>query len=318
MPNITRRKFLAYSAKLAALMGIATSGIPPIAESLEELSVENPPVLWLQGLSCSGCSVSLLNSEEPGPAQLLIRHISLLFHSALSAATGDVGMAIVNQSIEKRGYILVVEGSMPVGMPEACVMGHKPITELVRRAAKNAKAVVALGTCASFGGIPGAENNPTGAISVPDFLKKQGVLLPMIRLPGCPANPDWLVGTLVHVLKFGLPSLDDQNRPKMFYSKLIHEQCPRFADYERKKYAKHFSDSGCLFKLGCLGPNTNADCTIRDWNSGANSCIHSGAPCIGCASEDFARKALVPFYRKVEQYGSQSEQQPAQKDNKKG
>ncbi len=140
----------------------------------------------------------------------------------------------------------------------------------------------------------------------------------MIRLPGCPANPDWIIGTLVHLLKFGIPRLDDKNRPKMFYSKLIHEQCPRFADYEREKYAEHFSDNGCLFKLGCLGPNTNADCTIRYWNSGANSCIQSGAPCIGCASEDFAHKSSVPFYRKTEKYVSHSEHRPAQGDNKKG
>ncbi len=302
MSNITRREFLEYSAKLAALMGLGTSGMPRIAEALEQLSAENPPVLWLHGQSCSGCSVSLLNSEEPNPAQLVIRHISLLFHSTLSAATGDVSMTVINQCIEKKGYVLVVEGSIPEGMPQACVMGHEPITELVRRTAKNAKIAIALGTCASFGGIPGAENNPTGAICVPDFLKKQGILLPVIRLPGCPANPDWIIGTLVHVLKFGIPSLDGKNRPKMFYSKLIHEQCPRFADYEREKYAEHFSDNGCLFKLGCLGPNTNADCTIRYWNSGTNSCIQSGAPCIGCASEVFARKASVPFYRKTEQY----------------
>ena len=281
-------------------MGLGSSAIPKIAEALEQLSAGNAPVLWLQGQSCSGCSISLLNTEDPGPAQVLTGYISLLFHSTLSAATGDVSMDVLNRSIDHGGYLLVIEGSIPAGMPEACVIGHEHFSKQVIRAAKNAKAVIAVGTCAAFGGIPGAENNPTGAVSVPHFLKNKGISKPVIVLPGCPAHPDWIVGTLVHVLKFGIPSLDEKGRPNMFFSKLIHDQCPRFADYERENFAKSFSDDGCLFKLGCLGPNTYADCTLRLWNSGANSCINAGAPCIGCASEEFAAKASVPFYRHLE------------------
>ncbi len=300
MSDITRRKFLELSVKLAAVMGLGTSAIPQLAEAMEQLSAGTAPVLWLQGQSCSGCSVSLLNSEEPGPAQILTGYISLLFHSTLSASTGDVSMGVINRSIDHGGYLLVVEGSIPAGMPEACIVGHETVTRQVSRAARNAKAVIALGTCASFGGIPAAENNPTGAVSLPDFLKSEGVSTPVISLPGCPAHPDWLVGTLVHVLNFGIPPLDDKGRPKMFFSRLIHDQCPRFADYERENFAKTFSDEGCLFELGCLGPITHADCTLRHWNAGTNSCINAGAPCIGCASENFAAKASFPFYRKGE------------------
>lgn len=295
--DITRRKFLEFGAKMAAIMGLGSSAIPKIAEALEQLSAGNAPVLWLQGQSCSGCSVSLLNTEYPGPAQVLTGYISLLFHSTLSASTGDVSMEVLNRSIDHGGYLLVVEGSIPAGMPEACIVGHEHFSKQVIRAAKNAKAVIAVGTCAAFGGIPAAENNPTGAVSVPHFFKSQGISKPLIVLPGCPTHPDWIVGTLVHVLKFGIPSLDEQGRPNMFFSKLIHDQCPRFADYERENFAKSFSDDGCLFKLGCLGPNTYADCTLRLWNSGTNSCINAGAPCIGCASEEFAAKASSPFYR---------------------
>jgi hydrogenase small subunit len=117
-------------------------------------------------------------------------------------------MSVLNGSIEKADYFLAVEGSMPAGMPEACIVGGEKVTQQVIRAAKNAKAVLAVGACASFGGIPVAENNPTGAMSVPEFLKQQGVSKPVISVPGCPAHPDWLVGTLVHVLKFGIPALD--------------------------------------------------------------------------------------------------------------
>lgn len=298
MADITRRQFLAWGAKLAALMGLEASAIPKVAEALESLASGNAPLLWLQGLSCSGCSVSLLNSEAPGPAEIITGYISLLFHSTLSAATGEVAVEVINRTIEHGGYYLVVEGSIPAGMPRACMLGGEPITKQVLRAAGNAKAVISVGTCAAFGGIPAAENNPTGAVGVPTFLANENITTPVIRVPGCPAHPDWIVGTLVHILKFGFPELDALQRPIMFYNRMVHDQCPRFSDYERERFAKAFSDDGCLFKLGCLGPVTHADCALRFWNGGTNYCIKAGAPCIGCASEDFALSASFPFYTK--------------------
>ena len=211
-------------------------------------------------------------------------------------------MDLIERSIAQGGYFLVVEGSLPAGMPEACMMGHESLNQWVARAAAQAKAVVALGTCAAFGGIPAAENNPTGAMSIPAYLTREGINVPTIRLPGCPTHPGWVVGTLVHLLKFGLPALDDQARPKMFYGKSVHEQCPRFADYEKENFARSFSEDGCLFKLGCVGTNTRADCTLRSWNGGVNSCIRAGAPCVGCASEAFPGSAAFAFYRKGEKY----------------
>lgn len=300
MRKMTRRDFLELSGKFTVLLGLGSSAVPRMAQALEQLASNDSPVLWLQGQSCSGCSISLLNSENPGPTSLLTEYMSLLFHPTLSTATGHTAMDVVKRTIDKGGYLLAVEGSMPSKMPKACMMGHELITELVSKAAGKAKTVIAVGTCASFGGIPAAENNPTGAISLPDFLKRQNINKPFIRLPGCPIHPDWLVGTLAHLLKFGFPLLDKKNRPKIFYSKLIHDQCPNFPEYERENFAKTFSDQGCLFKLGCLGPDTHADCTIRYWNARTNSCIPAGGPCIGCASENFASKASFPFYRKSE------------------
>ena len=304
MSDISRRDFMKMGAGLAAVLGLSTTLVSQVAEALEDLASGQAPVLWLQGQSCSGCSVSFLNSEHPSPAEVLTGYISLLFHQTISAATGHTAVDIVNTSIEKGGYYLIVEGAMPLGMPKACMMGHEPVIDQVVRAAAKAKAVVAVGSCAASGGIPAAENNLTGAVSVPELLKKKGIDKPVISLPGCPAHPDWLVGTIVHLLKFGLPALDGLGRPKAFYGRLIHEQCPRFADYERENFAESFSDEGCLFKLGCLGPITHADCTTRYWNRGANTCIKAGAPCIGCAAPDFARSAALPFYRKGENSGS--------------
>ncbi len=307
MPNINRREFLGLSAKLAALMGLGSPAVPKIAHALESLASDTPPVLWLQAQSCSGCSVSMLNSESPGLAELLTRHISLVFHATLSAATGEMAMDIVHRimenSRESGGYLLAVEGSIPEKMPNVCMMGEESMNDLISRAAKPAKAVIAVGTCASFGGIPGAENNPTGAVSLPVFLKNRGIAKTLITVPGCPAHSEWIVGTFAYLLKFGIPPRDKNGRPDMFFSRLVHDQCPRFADYERENFAATFSENGCLFKLGCLGPNTHADCTIRYWNSRTSSCITAGGPCIGCASEEFARKASFPFYRKGEEVG---------------
>jgi hydrogenase small subunit len=299
MKDFSRREFLKLGGGLAVLLGLEATAGPVLARALEKMAVAAPPVLWLQGQSCSGCSVSLLNSETPDPADILTRYIRLWFHSTLSATSGHQAMEVIQKSLDTGGYYLVIEGSIPVGMEKACVVGHQTMVEQTARAAASAKAVIALGSCASFGGIPAAEHNPTGAVSVPDFLKSRGVKTPVIRLPGCPTHPDWLVGTLSHVIGFGLPAMDDLGRPKVFYGKVLHDQCPRFADYEREHFAKTFTDEGCLFKLGCQGPITHADCTLRLWNRGTNSCIQAGAPCIGCASEQFARSASFPFYRKA-------------------
>lgn len=304
MAHISRRQFLTWGAQLTALMGLDASVIPRVAEALEDLSTGHIPLLWLHGLSCSGCSISLLNSESPGPLEILTDYISLLFHPTLSVATGEVAMKVINHSIEHGEYYLAVEGSIPAGMPSACMMGGEPVSAQVLRSAKNARAVISVGSCAAFGGIPSAENNPTGAISVRKFLRNEKISTPVINVPGCPAHPDWIVGTLVHLLKFGLPALDAAGRPTMFYHRLIHDQCPRFSDYERERFAKTFSDDGCLFKLGCLGPNTHADCTLRLWNGRTNYCIKAHAPCIGCASEDFASQTSFPFYTKPSSTGT--------------
>lgn len=300
MSSHTRRDFLKISTRLATLLCLAPTAVPKIAEALNQLSQGTAPVLWLQAQSCSGCSVSLLNSEHPSPPELLTEYISLLFHSTLSAATGHVSMDVLNKSIARGEYYLVVEGSVPAKMPEACVVGGEKITEQILRAAQGARAVIAAGTCAVYGGIPAAENNPTGAIGVPEFFKQNNISKPIISVPGCPVHPDWLVGTLVHVLKFGIPQLDAQGRPSVFFGRLVHDQCPRFADYERENFARTYGEPGCLFKLGCVGPTTEADCATRLWNGGTNYCINAGAPCIGCTSEDFSRKASFSFYRKNE------------------
>lgn len=295
--KLSRRTFLKDAGLLAAGLGLGPSLVPRVAAALEELAGGRAPVLWLQGQSCSGCSVSLLNSESPGPADLLTRYLSLYFHQTLSAATGSAALRAVERGIAAGGYVLAVEGAVPLGTPEACRFNHEPFDKLLVRAAGAAKAVLAVGTCAAFGGIPAAPPNPTGATPVLDALTRAQVKTPVIHLPGCPPHPAWLVGNLVHLLKVGVPELDPHRRPVRTYGRLLHDQCPYFADYERQKFAKALGDGGCLFKLGCQGVITGADCSLRGWNGGVNWCVRAHAPCAGCARPAFARDPAYPFYR---------------------
>jgi hydrogenase small subunit len=249
----------------------------------------------------------MLNSDAPSAAEIITGYITLLFHSTVSVATGEVSLEVIDKAIEHGGYILAVEGSIPEAMPEACKLGEVPLENRLIKAAKNATAVVAVGACAAFGGIPAAEGNSTGAMDVPEFLKKKGVSTPVIRIPGCPSHPDWIVGTLVHVIKFGLPALDRLQRPKVFFGEILHDQCPRFDDYERENFATTFGEDGCFFRLGCVGPNTHSDCSLRLWNSGTNFCINAGMPCTGCASPEYARHKNFPIYTKKRAKGGEGE-----------
>ncbi len=300
--KLDRRTFIKDAAILIAGMGLAPGLTPSIAEALEELATGRAGVLWLHGQACSGCSVSLLNSESPTPEDLLTRYLSLYYHQALSAATGDPALQAVNKAIAAGGYILVVEGAVPVGMPESCVIGDEHFVDLLVRAAQKAKAVVSIGTCAAFGGIPAAPPNLTGARSVSAALGGRGVAVPVINLPGCPCHPGWLVGNLAYTLKVGIPPLDEQLRPIRTYGRLLHDTCPYFAQYQAKDFAVNLGDHGCLFKLGCQGVVTKSDCSLRMWNGGTNWCVRALAPCVGCARPEFANNPDFPFFRLNEKH----------------
>lgn len=284
----------------AAARNNSPSVVPMVAEALQTLASGRAPILWLQGQSCSGCSVSFLNATYPDVASVLTQYISLGFHSTISGATGAAATDAVNRTIAAGGYILVVEGAVPGGLPKACETMGEEFGSLLTRAAKSAAAIVAAGTCAAFGGIPSAPPNPTGAVSVSRFLASSKSSTPLINLPGCPTHPDWLVGTLVHLMKIGVPPLTEHGSPQMFYGESIHSRCPEFYNYNMNKFARFFGDSGCLFKLGCMGIRTNADCSIRRWNNKTSWCVEAGAPCIGCARPEFAQDRDFAFYRERE------------------
>ena len=274
------------------------------------------PVIWLQCATCTGCSVSVLNSVSPTIKNVLVdevipgKHVNLRFQATVMAGAGDIVIEEMKETsrTKKGNYILVVEGAIPTAgnAVEYGSLGEddgKEVSMLDRVASlgKDALAVVALGTCAAFGGIAAGTPNPAGCIGVDEVFKQRNISTPLVNIPGCPPHPDWFVGTLARVLLLGLPNpeeLDEHKRPKAFYGQLIHENCPRRAYFEEGKFAKKFGDPGCLNELGCKGPVTYADCPLRLWNGGVNWCIGSGSPCIGCVEPGFP-DLLAPFYVKL-------------------
>ena len=283
---------------------------------MEKAKTAEYPVIWIQCATCTGCSVSVLNSVSPSIKNVLIdevipgKHVNLRFHATVMAGAGDAVIEeMKDTSVREKGkYILVVEGAIPT-KEKAADYGsigeenEEPVSmvERVESLGKDALAVVALGTCAAFGGIAAGAPNPAGCIGVGELFKKQGIATPLVNIPGCPPHPDWFVGTLARVLLLGLPGpeeVDDYGRPKDFYGQLIHENCPRRAYFDEGKFAKKFGDPGCLNELGCKGPVTHADCPLRLWNGGVNWCIGSGSPCIGCVEPGFP-DLLAPFYKKL-------------------
>jgi hydrogenase small subunit len=190
-------------------------------------------------------------------------------------------------------------------MPEACTIAGQPITTLLPPVLKNAKGIIAAGTCTCFGGIPAAEGNSTKAVGMKAFMERQGIPVQnrLINCPGCPVHPHCLLGTVAYVIAKGYPAVDPVLlTPDMFYKHSVHDECPRFHYWEKRIFAEKFGDEGCLFNLGCLGPLSRTTCPRRQWNGGVNWCIRAGAPCIACTNAEFARKRDFPFYRKGEKY----------------
>ncbi len=301
-PGVSRRAFLKTLTGTAAGIGISQMFNPALVSALEK-GLENHPVLWIQGQGCSGCSVSLLNSVEPTIKKILLDIISLQYHPTVMAAEGEVGLENLYHIADayEGKFSLVVEGAIPLEADgKYCICGelnHKEITMLDMTTELGAKAgsVLAVGTCAAYGGIPAAKGNLTGAAGTMDVFKKYGIKTPTINVPGCPPHPDWMVGTIAHLLTKGIPEIDSDGRPKLFFGQNIHENCPRLDDYDNFLMSQSLSDpEGCRMDLGCKGPDTYADCFKRKWNTGMNWCVDNSV-CIGCVEPGFP-DMMSPFY----------------------
>lgn len=297
--RLTRRRFLELCAGSSAALGLSMMKNPEF-ERLFAQALNEVPVIWFQGSGCNGCSVSVLNSFPVSIQDILLsevvsgNHISLRFHNTVMAAQGDLAMSALYDT-ETGPFALVVEGGVPLKADGFyCEVGEKdghgiPMTETIERLGKKAIATIALGTCAASGGISASPPNPGEVVGIREFYQQKGITTPVINVPGCPPHPDWFVGTLAQVIMDSPESVkvDEDLRPTAYYSKTIHDQCPRRGQFEAGHFAEKFGDPDCLYLLGCKGPITHADCNDRLWNSKTRWCIEAGAPCIGCAELAF-------------------------------
>ncbi len=286
--GVSRRAFLKFCATTASLMALPPSMVPAIASSLE--SARRPSVIWLSFQECTGCTESITRSSSATIEDLIFNAISLDYHHTLQVASGDAAEAAREAAMEENhgNYLLVVDGSIPTTNPGYSTIAGISNLDMLRDTAAGAAAIVAVGSCAAFGGIPQAHPNPTGAVSVSDIIDDK----PIINVPGCPPIPSVLTGVLVQYLTFGLPELDDLGRPLAFYGQSIHDRCYRRPFYDKGLFAETFDDEGarqgwCLYKLGCKGPTTYNACATAKWNDGTSFPIEAGHPCLGCSEPDF-------------------------------
>jgi len=331
--KVDRRTFL----KAVAALG-ATSFVSMYGSQLTEALAAFPEtkILWLHGAECTGCSESVLNASAPEFADALRQlNVSVVYHETLLAQQGlfvdgklvntsDLnGEILLNELVAAGGYILVVEGAIgngPDGTGKINMIGGHPFKEIFKKTAEKAAAIIALGTCATYGGICATdskvkdycdfmgvnqtENKPGG------MMKVLGLNKPVVNLPGCPAHPDWFFLTAAAVIlkKIDVGNLkgivDDNGRPLVFYPKThtLHDNCPRRGFYDQGKLDTQFAKGGCLWKVGCKAPYVHSDCALRKWNNGTSLCMQAGGPCIACVEPMFPNGSM-PYYVERESAG---------------
>jgi len=304
--GLSRRDFVVFCAKLmvAAPFGLALTNQARAAEVAREVAkARRLPVIWLHFQDCTGCTETLLRTSEPDLGQLILHLISLDYHETLMAAAGKAAEAALRSSMRENSgkYVLVVEGAIPRKDKGVYMkIGGTPAAEMLEEVAGRAAAVIGLGSCAAWGGIPSADPDPTGAVGVDAIVTGK----PIVNIPGCPPNPYTLLGTVLQYARYGtLPDLDVEKRPKFAYDRDIHEHCPRRAHFDAGRFARQFGDAGhrqgwCLYHLGCKGPETHAGCSTRHFNEVVDAWpIGIGAPCIGCTEKTLAFR--VPLFQVI-------------------
>ncbi len=294
--GVDRRDFVKVVTAAAVAVGIPFTAAEQMAEAAVEKKLK-PSVIWLHFQECTGCTESLLRTSHPALSTLILDLVSLDYHETLLAAAGHQAEKCLEDTMKAHEgkYVLVIEGAIPVKDDGVyCKIGGKTALELANTVAAKAGAIIAIGSCASWGGIPSADPNPTGATGAPEVLKGKTV----VTIPGCPANPYNLLGVVLQFATFGtLPALDELGRPKFAYGRTIHEHCPRRAHFDAGRFVEVFGDAGhregwCLYKTGCKGPATHANCSVQHFGEVVDAWpIGLGHPCFGCTEKALAFRA---------------------------
>ncbi len=290
LPGVTRRDFMKFCSAMAAAMALPVEISPKIAHALT--SPGRPPVIWLHGSECTGCSMSLLRTDHPSIENLIFDLISLDYHETLESGAGKQAEESLHRAIEENygKFVLVIEGAIPTKDGGIyCRIAGRNFVDIVKEVGEKAGSIIAIGSCAVWGGVAAAKPNPTGCVGVRDVLPDKQV----IAIPGCPSNPYNLLSTITYYLTFNkLPALDRQNRPKFIFSRLLHDHCERRPHFDAGRFARQFGDEGhrkgyCLYYLGCKGPITHANCSTLQFGDAGSGCwpVAIGHPCFGCAEE---------------------------------
>ncbi|SFC49120.1 methanophenazine-reducing hydrogenase, small subunit [Halobiforma haloterrestris] len=330
----SRRNFLKLVGSMSAGSVITQYG-SEVARALEQATDGNKEAVWIQGQTCSACTMSTLQGAAPSLEEAISQFkLEVTFHPELMAETGEAAIDAMSSSPD----ILLVEGAIPTKIPSAATFGrdenghHKPVLDWVLELSEDAEYVMGIGTCACYGGWQSAENgapdvydfqeegpwmdpNVTGAKGLqythregdagvlgPEFTAGSG--LPVINVPGCMTHPDYVLLTVATLLNGHDPDLDEFNRPKAFYGPLVHDECSRRGYFDRGEFVDHVGDGSgkCLYNVGCKGPYCHCDDSVRLWNDGTSVCRNVGAPCIGCMEPGFWDR-MTPFYEPAEKQG---------------
>jgi hydrogenase small subunit len=299
--GVSRRDFLKYCGSVAALLGMSEMYAPQIASAIES-GAKLQPALWMAHGLCTGCTESMAQIGKPDVPTIVLDLLSLNYWETVMAAAGDQAEENVKATVEAGGFVLIIEGSVMEGFDgNAFRVAGKTGLQEIDEIAPKAAAVIAVGSCAVDGGWVAGNPNPAGATGVSAYLTKKGIKVPVINLPTCPVNPEWVVAILVQVLLEGaladgsiLKTLDEQGRPKMIYGSTIHDNCPRRGHFENGEFVKFGSATQaadeaagwCLYEVGCKGPQTKTNCPLVRWNRSISWCVESGSPCIGCGTAD--------------------------------
>lgn len=298
--GISRRDLLTFCTITTAAMGLPSEATAQVVKAMD--TKPRIPVLWIHGLECTCCSESFIRSAHPVAQDILFNLVSLDYDDTLMAAAGFQAEEQKKRIMKdyKGKYLLAVEGNAPTADGGVyCTIGGETFSSILEEAAKDAKAIVAWGSCASNGCVQAAYPNPTGAKPVYKMITDK----PVINVPGCPPIAEVMTGVLSYILTFDrLPELDNFRRPKMFYGQRVHDRCNRRAYFDSGQFVEAWDDEGarkgwCLYKMGCRGPSTYNACASMKWNDCVSFPIGSGHPCFGCSEEGAFDNG--PFYERL-------------------
>ncbi|KPK31747.1 MAG: hydrogenase [Nitrospira bacterium SG8_35_1] len=298
--GVSRRDFMKFCTAMAATLALPASFIPKIAEAVGS---QKPYLVWLEFQDCAGDTEALLRATKPTVAQIVLDIFSVEYHETIMTPSGYNAEKSLQDVVKnhKGKYFAVVEGSIPVADDGVyCCIGGRSSLDIAREVCGNAAATIAVGTCATYGGIPAAAPNPTGAVSVKEAVPGATV----VNIPGCPMNVENLTACVVHYLTFGsLPSMDKLGRPYFAFGKRIHDNCERRGHFDAGQFARQWGDEGhrqgwCLYEMGCKGPETFHNCPTVKYNDGTSWPVQAGHGCLGCSEPKFW-DTMSPFYERL-------------------